>query len=102
MATGSYTEEAIRMAKENRDFVIGFISRKKLVQDDESFIYMTPGVRLEEGQDALGQNYLSPKNVLENGGDILIVGRGIYSSKNIEETAEQYKKVGWEAYKQSI
>lgn len=39
-------------------------------------------------------NYITPKAALEDGSDILIVGRGIYQAKNIEETAEQYRRTG--------
>jgi len=44
------------------------------------------------------QNYITPQMAFEGGSDIIIVGRGIYESKNIQETAEQYREVGWNVY----
>lgn len=89
------------MAKVNKDFVIGFVSQKQLVED-EQFLYLTPGVKLEGEKDNLGQNYISPDTALERGSDIIIVGRGIYSSQNIAQAAEQYRLAGWSAYKKQI
>ncbi|KAJ7381958.1 hypothetical protein OS493_037978 [Desmophyllum pertusum] len=43
LATGEYTKAAVEMAKEHKDFVIGFISLSCLV-DDPQFVHMTPGV----------------------------------------------------------
>lgn len=102
LTTGGYKEETLRIAKAHKDFVIGFVSRKELVPDDPSFLYFTPGVRLEEGKDALGQTYLAPASVLKSGSDVIIVGRGIYTSGNIAKVAEEYRKAGWDAYQALI
>lgn len=51
LTTDTYTDEAVRMTRDNKDFVIGFIGRKKI--DNDSFVYMTPGVKLEKGGDGL-------------------------------------------------
>ena len=53
LATGAYTDAAIQMAEKHKDFVMGFISRKRLSQDP-SFVHCTPGVQLQAGKDTLG------------------------------------------------
>ena len=83
LATGNYTQEAIKMALRHTDFCIGFIgqNRIKALNDgtlvDQDFVYMSPGVALEESIDSLGQQYRTPRQViLESDSDIIIVGRG--------------------------
>jgi orotidine 5'-phosphate decarboxylase subfamily 1 len=98
LATGEYTQKSLEMAQAHKDFVIGFITMKKLL-DDPGFINMTPGVKLVEGGDALGQLYNTPENVIKNqGSDIIIVGRGIYEAPNPLAEAKKYREAGWQAY----
>lgn len=98
LATGEYTEKTLKMAEENSDFVIGFITMKKLL-DNPSFINMTPGVKLVEGGDNLGQQYNTPEKVIrDQGSDIIIVGRGIYEADDPLVEAQKYKEAGWKAY----
>lgn len=98
LATGDYTKKAVEMAEDNKDFVIGFICRRKLT-DDPAFIHLTPGVKLVEGGDGLGQQWITPESVIyEQGSDIIIVGRGIYQADDPAEEAKKYRKAGWEAY----
>lgn len=102
LATGTYTEETLKMAQEHKDFVIGFITMKKLL-DDPGMINMTPGVQLQKGTDTLGQQYNTPEKVIyEQGSDIIIVGRGIYTSKDMKESARAYRDAGWKAYQKRI
>ena len=98
LAKGSYTEETLKMAQENKDFVIGFITMRQLI-DDPCFINMTPGVQLAVGGDALGQQYNTPEKVIgENKSDIIIVGRGIYEATDPVAEAKKYREAGWKAY----
>ena len=102
LATGEYTQASLKMAQENKDFVIGFITMKKLL-DDPGFINMTPGVKLVEGVDALGQQYNTPELVIrQNESDIIIVGRGIYQAENPISEAKKYQEAGWKAYQNRI
>ncbi|XP_078084490.1 uridine 5'-monophosphate synthase [Mustelus asterias] len=98
LATGDYTKTAVRLAEKHSDFVIGFISSSN-ISNRLDFIHMTPGVQMEIGADNLGQQYLSPEEVIhKKASDIIIVGRGILSAKDCVEAARTYKKAGWAAY----
>ena len=98
LATGDYQAATLKMAEANKDFVIGFITTKKML-DDPAFINFTPGVKLESSIDALGQQYLTPEKVIgENKSDIIIVGRGIYEATDPRAEAEKYRTAGWAAY----
>lgn len=98
LAKGDYTDASIEMAKAHRDFVIGFITTRQLV-DDLTFINMTPGVQLAEGGDAFGQQFATPVTVItKNKSDIIIVGRGITGSADSLIEAKKYRKTGWQAY----
>lgn len=102
LVQGNYTEHAIAMAEQHSDFVVGFICQEKLV-DDPRFIHMTPGVKLSEGTDPLGQQYNTPEKVLgEKGSDIMIVGRGISQAANPAEEAARYRKEGWRVSSNSL
>ncbi|GJJ07478.1 dihydroorotate dehydrogenase [Clathrus columnatus] len=115
LATGLYTESAVEMARQNRDFVIGFIamSRDSLHQkekdDSEDFLILTPGVGLDTYGDTMGQQYKTPYEVVFNRGcDVIIVGRGIYGDgKNIDISsvqtqAKRFRQEGWNAYLKRI
>ncbi|XJO75470.1 hypothetical protein BDV3_006148 [Batrachochytrium dendrobatidis] len=116
LATGLYSDAAVQMACRHRDFVFGFIGQNRLGYHKEStssclddFIYMTPGVGMPESGsstidgDGLGQQYRTPQQViLDSHCDVIIVGRGIYGSKNMVERAKAFKEAGWSAYQQRI
>ncbi|KAK7470519.1 orotidine 5'-phosphate decarboxylase [Stygiomarasmius scandens] len=108
LTTGTYTEEAVRMARAQRDFVIGFIAQRRMdyvglapgqVSEDD-FLILTPGVGLDIKGDSMGQQYRTPREViLESGCDVIIVGRGIYKNvDDIPNQAKRYRDAGWEAY----
>jgi uridine monophosphate synthetase len=99
LATGPYTEATVKMAEDNSDFVIGFICTSR-VSENPAFIHMTPGVKLQSGGDNLGQQYLTPKEVITNrGSDVIIVGRGIYAADDPVNAAKSYQEAGFNAYK---
>ncbi|KAI0081705.1 Orotidine 5'-phosphate decarboxylase [Panus rudis PR-1116 ss-1] len=108
LATGSYTEAAVQMARAHRDFVIGFIAQRRMdgvganEATDDDFLILTPGVGLESRGDSMGQQYRTPREVVfDSGCDVIIVGRGIYGKgeiQAIQEQAERYRTEGWAAY----
>lgn len=121
LATGSYTEATVQMAREHRDFVIGFIAQRRMEgvglnpgsnnvsPEDEDFLVLTPGLQLDVTGDHLGQQYRTPKEVvLEAGCDVIIVGRGIYGkgehvdAQSTASLAEKYREAGWSAYEERL
>lgn len=100
LATGEYTQKTLKMAEENSDFVIGFITMRKLL-DNPNFINFTPGVKLVKGGDNLGQQYNTPEKVIkENESDVIIVGRGVYQADDPVQEAKKYREAGWKAYQE--
>lgn len=103
-----YTEACVESARENKDFVMGFIAQESLnSEEDDQFICMTPGCQLppvddddsEVTGDGKGQQYNTPQKIIgEMGADIIIVGRGIIKSADPLLEAERYRAKGWEAY----
>lgn len=98
LATGGYTKRAIELAKEHAEFVMGFIAREKLTEEP-AFIHLTPGVGREEGQDHLGQRYLTPEYVIGTlGSDVIIVGRAIYEAEDPLAAAREFRERGFSTY----
>lgn len=116
---------ALKSAKEYCDFVIGFIgaaSLKRVEADADlpsynqeliiqeatlsqlrkhswpEFVILTPGVKMTESGDSLGQTYVTPEMAIDQGGDIIIVGRGIYEDQETGRAASMYKQAGWNAF----
>eukprot|EP00002_Diphylleia_rotans_P031694 TRINITY_DN65_c0_g1_i10.p1 TRINITY_DN65_c0_g1~~TRINITY_DN65_c0_g1_i10.p1 ORF type:complete len:482 (+),score=136.21 TRINITY_DN65_c0_g1_i10:78-1523(+) len=105
LATGDYTSKAIQMAKDNKDFVVGFISMGQLsaLAQDPTFVYMTPGVNLSSTGDALGQQYNTPESVIfERKSDVIIVGRGVYTAADPKAEVKRYREAGWAAYEKRL
>jgi uridine monophosphate synthetase len=109
LLTGAYTEKCVEIAREHKDFVIGFIAQRSLNEEEkDNFLTMTPGVSLpppgREGErmgDGLGQQYNTPRKiVLEQGADVIIVGRGILGAEDRATEAERYRKEAWAAYEE--
>ncbi len=99
LARGIYTEASIAMAKAYPDFVMGFIAQHQL-SENPGLIHITPGIQSDsQGTDRLGQQYISPEQaIMQNGTDIIIVGRGIYQAKDPAARAQHYRKSAWKAY----
>ena len=91
------------MAEKHSDYVIGLVCQSPELIKVPHLIQLTPGVKIEEGSDGLGQNYNSPEYVvLEKGADVAVVGRGIIKSQNPEKAAILYKEKLWDAYLKRI
>ncbi|KAH7914227.1 humps family-domain-containing protein [Hygrophoropsis aurantiaca] len=118
LTTGSYVEDAVRMARARRDFVVGFIAQHRMEGidalertdvADEDFLVLAPGVGLDSKGDAMGQQYRTPEEVVLNCGcDVIIVGRGIFgksgefNAESVQVQAKRYQSAGWDAYKKRV
>jgi uridine monophosphate synthetase len=102
LLNADYAQKTVAMAEQYSDFVVGFIAQRRLAADPR-WIYMTPGVQLAEGKDALGQQYVTPQTVIvDNESDIIIVGRGILQATDPLAMAKQYRAAGWDAYQSCV
>ncbi len=63
----------------------------------KDFLIMTPGIKLKKGEDDLGQTYNTPEKAIQNGADVIIVGRGIIAAKDPAAEAEKYRVIAWRA-----
>lgn len=89
----AYTQLVFELGKENG--VVGFISQQSL--GDSRFLYLTPGVNNSCSGDSQGQGYKPVDEVIKQGTDIIIVGRGIYEAADPVEAARSYSEAGWKA-----
>jgi orotidine-5'-phosphate decarboxylase len=101
LATGTYTDTAVKLAEKHTDFVIGFIAQRSL-SSNPALLVMTPGVSLGSKDDTLGQQYNTPESVIMNGTDIIIVGRGIIANEKPQVAAAEYQRQGWNAYQKRL
>ena len=110
LCTLDYTGACIAAAKENQDFVLGFIGQGAL-SEEPGLLTFCPGVNLpkesthtgEKTGDGKGQVWRTPETVVgEDGVDVIIVGRGILGADDRREEAERYRKAAWEAYEKRI
>eukprot|EP00899_Mesostigma_viride_P002949 jgi/Mesvir1/12655/Mv02207-RA.1 len=121
LTQGAYTEACVRMAATNTDVVMGLIAQRPAEYPSEwwgpavgssggagaegrailasGMVCMTPGVKLQKGGDAMGQQYNTPEAVIKQGGtSVIIVGRGIVQASDPAKEAAQYREAGWAAY----
>ena len=110
LLTSAYTQQCASIAREHRDFVIGFIAQHNLnAEPADNFLTFTPGVSLpkKSGEavtgDKMGQQYNTPRKVVfEQGSDVIIVGRGILAADDHAAEAERYRREGWAAYEERV
>ena len=111
LMTKEYTHACVKAARENKQFVLGFVSQRSLNEEaDDTFLSFAPGVGLPvEGEtdgvesDGKGQQWRSPKEVIGRDSiDVVIVGRGILGEVDRAKEAERYRKAAWEAYEGRI
>eukprot|EP00300_Choanocystis_sp_HF-7_P038347 c5517_g1_i1.p1 GENE.c5517_g1_i1~~c5517_g1_i1.p1 ORF type:complete len:489 (+),score=126.17 c5517_g1_i1:31-1467(+) len=101
LCTEQYAKSVVEMATRHPDFVCGFVSQS-LLAPNSGLLHFTPGVKLAKGTDALGQQYNTPLTAVEQGADVIIVGRGVTDAKDPVAEALQYKEQGWQAYLQVV
>ncbi|XP_059053056.1 uridine 5'-monophosphate synthase-like [Achroia grisella] len=103
LISAEYREETVNMASKNPNIITGFVCQNKDTFKDPGLLQLTPGVQLESAKDDLGQVYNTPEKViLENGADIVVVGRGIVNAKSPEAQAVVYRDALWKCYSKRI
>lgn len=103
----TYTRKCFEIAKNNPHLIAGFIGHGKSVEDIKRFkakfpgseLLLMPGVKLERGTDAMGQQYMVVEDAINGGADCIIVGRGIIKAENPAKEAKIYRERAWESYK---
>ena len=102
----TYTRKCFEIAKKNPDLIAGFIGYGKDAADIKHFkakfpggqLLLMPGVKLQKGTDAMGQQYITVEEAVGGGADCIIVGRGIIQAENPGEVAKIYRNRAWKAY----
>lgn len=102
LTTGDYSKNAVSMAEKASDLVVGLVCQSNLFAQP-GLLQLTPGVKLSESGDGLGQQYNDPRSVINEGADLVVVGRGITKAPHgyLKATLE-YKKELWNAYQERI
>ncbi|XP_050318039.1 uridine 5'-monophosphate synthase [Bactrocera neohumeralis] len=100
-----YSEAASKIATEGADidFVAGVVCQSASCFHFPGLVQLTPGVKIDDTVDQLGQQYQTPEHVVqERGADIGVVGRGILQAKCVEKAAALYRDRLWAAYTDRI
>ncbi|EDV94864.1 uridine 5'-monophosphate synthase [Drosophila grimshawi] len=100
-----YKENSNKIATEGGDvdFVTGVVCQSTGCFAFPGLIQLTPGVKIDESVDKLGQQYNTPEHVIkERGADIGVVGRGILQAANVEKAALTYSDRLWAAYEERV
>lgn len=94
-----YSKKCVNLAQKNPEVVCGFIGQNK--SPDSNLLSVMPGVNRLRSRDNADQRYKTPQQAIEEGADIIIVGRGITGAQNVKIEAEIYRKLAWDKYKKN-
>lgn len=102
----TYSRKCFEIARKFPNVVSGFIGHGKDVEDIKRFkakfpsgmLLLTPGVKLERGTDAMGQQYITVEEAVQGGADCIIVGRGILQAEDPQKEAKLYRERAWKEY----
>ena len=86
-----YQNAALKLSVTHPEFLAGFIAQQRFPNTEE-FLYCMPGISLAAKVDGHGQQYKTPAVALQQGADILIVGRGLYQAENPSAEIERYRE----------
>jgi len=93
-----YRDKCVELAEINKQLVCGYICQKR-VSDDPGMINFSPGVNLKRTSDGGGQQFRSPHSaIVDDGADVIIVGRGITEALDVREAAREYRNAAWNSY----
>lgn len=102
----AYTRKVFGIGEKNPENVSGYIVHANTAEELKRLknkipagqMLLMPGVKLQAGKDATGQQYTTVEEAIRGGADCIIVGRGIIRADNPGKTAEEYRKRAWELY----
>nr|CAD7424663.1 unnamed protein product [Timema monikensis] len=98
-----YVSATVKMAQKYPHMVAGLVCQSSNIISAPGLIQLTPGVKISDNADSLGQCYNSPEHaVLTCGADVAVVGRGVVCSDNPALAALEYSKKLWSAYQRRI
>lgn len=99
LITDAYTKSTLKLAGEYPNLIVGVVCQNPLFLDNPGLIQLTPGVKIAQTSDDLGQQYNSPELVVtEKGADVAVVGRGITEAADPVAAAKRYQTLLWDAY----
>ncbi len=98
-----YTRNVFNIGEKHANNVSGYICHANTKEDLRKLknkipngqLLLMPGVKLEKGTDATGQQYTTVEDAILGGADCIIVGRGIIESDNPGKMAKDYKERAW-------
>jgi len=77
------------------------LSFLKSIVGDRALI-LAPGIKINASTDSFDQQYGTPRDAINAGADILILGRAILESENPKQTAAKYREIAWEEFKKKL
>ncbi|XP_011314992.1 uridine 5'-monophosphate synthase [Fopius arisanus] len=100
LTTETYVKASVTLSQDS-NLVVGHVCQSNIFSDP-GLIQLTPGVKLTQTSDNLGQQYNTPEVVVNAGADLVVVGRGITESPDKLSSILNYKNQLWAAYKNRI
>nr|CAD7260094.1 unnamed protein product [Timema shepardi] len=98
-----YVSATVKMAQKYPHMVAGLVCQSSNIISAPGLIQLTPGVKISDNADSLGQCYNSPEHaVLTRGADVAVVGRGVVCADNPALAALEYSKKLWSAYQRRV
>lgn len=99
-STNSWFERLLEAAEKHTPICAGIIAQKLNVHDEFSMFKASPGAHLERSSDGSNQQWRTPDQVINDGADVVIVGRGIISASpdEWEPLTIRYKERLYKAY----
>ena len=106
----TYTRNVFATGEKYADVVSGYICHANTAEELKKLknkipkgqLMLMPGVKLQSGKDATGQQYTTVEEAIKGGVDCIIVGRGIIEAENPETAAKEYRERAWKMYKQGV
>ncbi|XP_048512300.1 uridine 5'-monophosphate synthase-like [Athalia rosae] len=96
LTLGDYVKSSVVLSKSS-NLVAGLVCQANVFADP-GLVQLTPGVRLTETTDTLGQRYNTPHSVVHAGADLVVVGRGVTEARDKRSAIVEYKSKLWQAY----